>query len=335
MTKPAIDPSRVSPSRLGKYASCGKAFELSYIDKVPFTVGSAALFGSVLHKAREEWVVDRTQKMVPLVEKAWRSETADEPSITAFIREYQGLAQQAKTLEAEIRAARPEIVAPRRTKDWKESKVAADIAAMIAAWLPRLNDGRYRFTESDPLPALYDESLGVGFRYQERYKHLPPAIESEFAFEFEWHGFTLNGKIDSIELLLDKDTGEFYGYSIEDGKTYRNEPDHAARDARQLAMYDVAVAHYIERGIFANLNPDAPRHPCIDLMRVGKKVYYPPIQEVDRKRLLRELRMYRNAVKASIFLPASKSCQAAFCDVKEACEHHFSNQARPVELNVA
>lgn len=326
----AFDPTRISPSRIGKYSECGLAFKFHYIDKVPGgQVGSAALFGSVVHKAREDWILDRSKPMIPLMEQAWKTCTADEPTISAFIAEYQAVSRRACRLEEEIRRRRPEIKAVRMTKDWKQSGVAGEIDGMMRRWLPRLNQSRYRFQERDPLPNLYDESLLLAWKYSEKWKHLPNALYSEFAFETEWNGFTLNGHIDEIGTVVTAD-GEMLGYTVEDAKTYRNEP-HKFRDSRQLAIYDVAVSDCVSRGIL-DLDPSLPVFPVIDLMRLGVKWKFAPVQASEHKRLLSELRMYQRGVKAKVFLPAAKSCRADFCDYAGDCAFHHGNQSQPEEL---
>jgi hypothetical protein len=325
--------NRVSPSRVGKYAECGLQFKFHYIDEVPLdTKGSAALFGSVAHKAREWWIVDRTQDLIPLMEKAWLEETNDEPTIRAFLQEYQQLSRRACRLEEEIRRRRPELKAVRMSKDWKTSDVAQETNQMLGRWWERLNQSRYQFSERDPLPALYDESLVLAWKYGDRWRHLPNALHSEFAFEFEWNGFTLNGKIDEIGRRLSPE-GEMLGFTIEDAKTYRQEW-HKFRDNRQLIIYDLAVRHLVDAGVL-DLDLTFPLFPVIDLMRLGKKWVYPPVTPVDHARFLDELQQYKRGVEAGVFLPAAKSCQARFCDYAGVCAFHHSNQSEVEEWEAA
>lgn len=331
--KPAepFNVTRVSPSRVGKYAECGLAFKFHYIDKVPAeTVGSAALFGSVVHLAREWWVTDRRQDLIKLMERAWLEECKDEPTIRAFLTEYQAISRRACRLEEEIRRARPEIKAVRMTKDWKTSDVARDTNRLLGKWYDRLNnETRYRFSERDPLPALYDESLVLAWKYSERWKHLPNALHSEFAFDFQWEGYTLIGKIDEIGRVLSPD-GEQLGYSVEDAKTYRNEP-HRFRDSRQLAIYDLAVRHLNDAGVLGLDLEQYPIFPVIDLMRLGVKWKFEPVREIEHRRLLSELRQYQRGVEHEVFLPAAKSCRADFCDYAGVCAFHHGNQGQAEE----
>jgi hypothetical protein len=330
-TRVPFSVTRVSPSRVGKYAECGLAFKFHYIDEVPLDrKGSAALFGSVAHKAREWWILDREQDLIPLMEKAWLEETNDEPVIRAFLQEYQAISRRACRLEEEIRRRRPELKAVRMSKDWKTSDVAAETNRMLGRWWTRLNEeSRYEFSERDPLPALYDESLVLAWKYSDRWRHLPNALHSEFAFEFEWNGFTLNGKIDEIGRYLNAD-GEMLGYTVEDAKTYRRDW-HQFRDSRQLAIYDLAIREYASKGILDLDLEKYPVFPVVDLMRLGKKLKFDPVTEAEHRRLLAELRMYQRGVEGEIFLPAAKSCNADFCDYAKVCAFHHGNQGHAEE----
>ena len=328
----ALNPRRVSASRIGKYSECGLAYKFAYVDKVPYPAsGSAALFGTVLHAAREIWVLDRTLNLRSLVEKAWRDETKDDPSISAFLTEYQPLQARVRERIAQILSDRPDVKQVRSTKDWKESKEKRDVDALTEAWLPRLNESRWKFTPSDPITKLYDESLSVAARYERRWRHLPPAVSTEAGFEIEWCGFTLVGRIDEVGILLDHATGEMHGYTVEDAKTYREEP-HTFRDSRQLVMYDLAVRDLVKRGVLPLDLEKYPLFPVIDLMRLCKKLKYPPVTPIDAARLKSELEQYERGVLNGVYLPAAKSCRAQFCDWQTVCGHHHSNQSAPVEI---
>ena len=327
---------RVSPSRIGAYADCGEKFRLKYIEHVPVeTMGSAALFGKVVHRARETWVLDRSKNLIELMERAWPEELRDEPTLSAFITEYQAISRKACRLEEEIRRARPEIRAPRMTKDWKQSSVAKDTNRLLAKWLDRLNkESRYKFSERDPLPALYDESLILAWKYSDKYRHLPPAFYTEFGFEMEWEGFTFNGFIDDISPLIDKDTGEMTAIGVVDAKTYRYPPDHDFKDGRQLGIYRLAVQEYVKRGV---LDLDLEKYPLycgVDLMRLLEMRWF-HLDETDDAHLLRELQMYERGVENEVFIPASKSCKADFCDFAGQCAFYHGNKSKVLEVNFA
>lgn len=325
------DPIRVSPSRIGTYADCGFQFHLKYIEGVkPEKSGSAALFGKVMHAAREVWCLDREQKMVPLTEQAWVDVCKDDPAILGFVREYQGLSKKAIRLEHKIRTERPEIKAVRMTRDWKQSDLAKQIDRLNDKWLPALENATYRFQERDPLPGLYDESLVLARRYEEANRDLPNAYATEVAFEFEWHGFLLNGYIDEIRPTLDPDTGEQNGVGVVDAKTYRNDPVHTGKDWRQLTFYDLALRHlYYTGGLDVPLDK-FPIYQGIDKMRLGEWMWF-SLGEAEHRRLLFELKQWDRAVRAQIFLPAAKTCNANYCDFSKQCIHHHSNAATPLE----
>ena len=323
---------KVSPSRIGTYADCGYAFKLKYLDRVqPEREGTAALFGKVMHHARERWVLDRDKDLIELTRQAWVELTKDDPPSAAFLRQYAALSNRAIRETEMIMRRRPDLRAPRMTKDWKQSKIAREINALLAEWIPKLEASRYDFGERDPLPGLYDESLTLAWKYADRWKHLPNAFVSELAFDFEWQGFHLVGYIDDISPLVSPE-GEVLGHAIVDAKTYKNEP-HAFKDWRQLVIYKLAYRHLEDNGLLP-FPPHPKLYSCIDRMRMLDRVFYDP-DERDERRLLMELETYERAVENHIFIPASKTCKADWCDFAKTCAFHHGSSAQPVELNVA
>ncbi len=323
-----FDPAKVSPSRVNSLLQCGVAFEKKYIQHIPEArSGSAALFGSVMHEALEHWCVNRSSDLLTLVRGAWLKVT-EGTSVNDFIGAYQALSVKAIRTEHEIREARPEIVKPRMTKDWKTSHVAKEIDKLMVTWLPRLaaespwrfNDkpNKAGFVEAE-LPALYDESLVLARRYQARWGHLPQALYSEFAFDVKWNNFLLNGYIDAIEPVNDS-KGKLAAILITDYKTYRKEPAEA-KDWRQACIYDVSVRELLARGDLTL--PDVPLFVCFDYVRLCKDVPQPRkiwrITEADHKRLLSELTNYTKMVTQEIFLPAEKNRNPDFCPYPDDC----------------
>lgn len=316
-----FSPSRVSASRVNSYLNCGIAFRRRYIEGEPAEiVGSAALFGNVIHDALEKWSLNREQSLVDLTRQAWLDRTRD-TTVEEFIAEYQGLS--VKVMQAEKKAAdsfearmgRP-TKAARMTKEFKTSQAAKDLEKMLVTWLPKLNSGSpWRFTERDPLPSLYDESLIVAKKYSRKWRHLPASLHTEFGFNLEWEGFLLNGYIDAIDPLLTED-GELQGYLITDYKTYRTAPA-GAKDWRQGVMYDIAFTTLCNEGVLP-FNPELPRFVVYDYVRLLKRRDY-LISEADKRMLLSDLTMYRDAVDAGVFLPAHKNTNPDFCDYPETC----------------
>ena len=301
------DPSLVSASRVNSYLSCGVAFEKHYIQGIPAKrSGSAALFGNVLHKALETWALDRTQSLVTLTAQAWKLEVARSPIVLEFIEKYQGMsvsvmqaeADAIKKWEADPRNRGKTSKAPRMTKYFKESPAAKKLGILLAEYIPKLNAGsHWRFTDRDPLPNLYDESLKVAKRYSLANRERPNAIHTEFGFKVAWHGHVLRGYIDNIEpTLVD---GELVGYEIVDYKTYVNDPP-KAKDWRQGVMYHVSIRDLVDRGVLP-LDPSLPTRIVFDYVRLGKRRDY-LFGAADELQLLVELDMYRKGVDAGVFL---------------------------------
>lgn len=336
--KREFNPRKISPSRVNSLLSCGIAFEMKYLKGLPAEQsGSAALFGSVVHLALENWAPDRSQNLLHLMRQAWL-DFADEkaPVLKGFIEQYQSLSAQAIRLEHEIREAwaakGKESKAPRRTAEWKKSSVARDVAALMSRWAPTLtNESFYQFSEWDPLPSLYDESLVLAKRYESRWAHLPPTLHTEFAFDEPWRGFTLNGYIDSIELLVHPATGELQGVGVVDYKTYAKPPAEY-KDWRQVTIYDAAVRALIARGAL-QLPVDldtTPLYVGVDYVRWTpdwkdkdgnpfKSRCFWKVAEGDYERLERELNAYVNTVENRNFLPAEKGRNPDFCDYPSMC----------------
>lgn len=337
MSRGAYDPAtfsslKVSPSRVNSLVQCGVAFERKYVQGVPEErSGSAALFGSVMHDAVERWALNRSTPLISLVRSAWLDVT-EGTVLNDFIGAYGALSGEAIRLEHAIRqswaAKGKESKAPRMTKEWKESDVYRKINRLLGQWWDKLDASPWKFAENDPITALYDESLVLGKRYEQRWKGLPAALYTELAFDVRWrHGFLLNGYIDAIEPVLDPDDGQLIAIAVVDYKTYRKEAV-ADKDRRQMTMYDVAVRAMIERGELDL--PDVPIFICMDYMRLlDRKVAAVTTDAYDL--LETELLAYQSIVDGGLYLPAEKNRNPDFCGYgAECCLRREVN--RPVEI---
>lgn len=331
-----FESNKVSASRLNAYVTCGVAFKMKYVDKLPpQRSGSAALFGQVLHGAMEDWTPNRGQDLLTLVRQSWLKQT-EGTVVKDFLAEYQSLSVEAIKQEHAIREAwkakGKESKAPRMTREWRDSAVGKAIAELMPRWEKRLNDGSpWKFSKYDPLPSLYDESLVLSRRTQARLGSLPPTLYVEFAFDVEWRGFRLTGYVDAIEALIHPETGELQGIGVVDYKTYRKAPEPELegdgegdgaplKDYRQLVKYDVAIHELVRRGAIAlpaSLD-DVPLYVGIDYLRVGERRYW-RMNEADYDRFEVECGMYQRGVEAGVFLPAPKGTNPDFCDYPENC----------------
>lgn len=317
-----FDPLRISPSRVNAYLQCGEAFRRKYIDgERPKIIGSAALFGNVMHGALEKWALNRDQDLVSLTAQSWVEQTKG-TTVAKFLGEYQAIsvecmkAEKAAVIAWEKANPGKKSQAPRRTRFFKESAAAQKLDALLARWLDALNEGsKWRFTERDPLPNLYDESLIVAKRYARKWADLPVALHTEFGFTVEWEGFILNGFIDAIEPVT-APTGELAGYAIDDYKTYRAESPEA-KDHRQGVIYDVAFESLCRSGQLP-FDPELPRWIVFDYVRLLRRKDY-RMYEADRAVLLRDLKAYHRGVTSEVFLPAHKNQNPDYCDFPEDC----------------
>jgi hypothetical protein len=321
-----LNPKVISASRLDKLFNCGLAFKWHYVDHLPGEVyGAAALFGSVMHKALERWSLNRQQDLPQLVESAWL-EITEGTTVRKFLGLFAPLFLDAEKVVDGIRERRPEIKNPRMTKDFKESAVAKEIRRLTAAWATRLDEGsQWRFSKSDPLPALYAESFTLAKAYATRSSHYPTSLVTEFAFDVEWHGFFLRGYIDSIEPLVTRD-GELVGLAVVDYKSEGKVPS-KMKHWRQLCTYDVAVRELLSDGrlVLPDTYAKLPIFPGIDWLRWQEGWEpHPPRQfysfgTLDHERLLNEIKLYERTVEDDLYLPASKFVNAEMCEFGDLC----------------
>lgn len=327
-----FSPTRVSPSRLNAYSSCGVEFRMRYLEGISSQMqNSASLFGFVMHDALSFWGPDRSRDLRKLVDQAWDRQGS--PLTKRFIVEYRKLSGDARALEAQIRldwqAAGKESKKPRATKEWKESSVADALNSLMEKWIPAMDaEGHFRFEQGDPLPMLYDESLALAEAYSARWRHLPGALTTEFHVMEPWRGFFLDLYIDTIEPLMVRGTGEMLGYLINDYKTYKVPPSEM-KDYRQIVMYYAAVVSMVQRGALPYLEGQK-LYVGIDYVRwtdswvddAGQPFPSRRVWEVmddDLDRLEGELLSYKRAVEGGIFLPADKNRNPIFCDYPDDC----------------
>ena len=328
----ALDPTVLSHSRLDQLLRCGQAFKWKYVDELPDRVdGSASIFGTVMHRALERWSLNRRLDLVKLVEAAWLEQ---EGIVGEFVKAYAPLSLESRALIEDILKRRPEIRAPRMTKDYKGSDVSRRTYRLWLAWVDSLNNAsNLRFTKKDPLPSLYDDSILLAQRYAKRMKHLPSSLVTEFKFDIRWHDFNLRGTIDSVEPVLDRVTGELLALGILDYKTSGREPS-ALKHYRQMVFYDIAVETLLAQG--ALRVPESllglPRYCGIDFVRWDETWkcqarHFVECGPKDRRRLLRDLEGFRRMVENEIYLPADTMAAADYCDFGEACCLKSTGQA--------
>jgi RecB family exonuclease len=312
-----FEPTLISASRIDQLLTCGVAFKYRYIDRLPREgSGSSALFGSAVHRALETWAPNRGESLDKHVVQGWQDATKG-TVVHDFLVKYDQLARRAINLCDEIMLSRPEIKMPRVTSDFKKSQIAKEISQFLAEWLPYLNTrSPWWFTERDPLPALYENSLRVMKKYEEQWQHLPAPFETELQFSIEWRGFTLNGYIDTIEPVIERKTGEIVGLGIMDYKTYAVEPAEY-KDWRQTVLYAVAVEELIASGDL-NYAIHEPMVSGLDYVRLLERRFW-QVTALDKERFYEQLVAYRERVSRGDFMPACKNVSPNMCDYPSIC----------------
>lgn len=318
----------ISPSRLNNFFECGVAFKKEYIELLPFErSGSAALFGTVLHAALEKWSLDREHSLVNLVAGCWQEELEGTP-LKHFLEEYRPLSIKARKLEKDICQRRPDIKAPRMTRDWKQSQVSKDIFRLQQKWSQQLEGSFYTFTESDPLPKLFDESLILARKYELRARQWPSSLQTELPFnvplEVDGEEYRFTGYIDSLEFWTEVPEGLPWepGYVLRDYKSYAREP-YPNKDRRQMLTYRMAFEKLVELGFLdlplSDSRGNKFRITCVlDYPRLGDFSTY-SFGDAEWTDLVTDVALYSKAVKAGVFLPAGKSRNPDYCPFPSSC----------------
>ena len=309
---------RISPSRLKCATHCGWEYKYKYVDKMRSDGLHPRLFaGSVLHKAREDWVMDRTLSMVKLTQEAFIAE-AETPVLRRAIKAYGRLSRQSIKLQAGIVRRRPKLTSPERTKEFKQSQIAVAMRAFNREWREALEGDKFSWGEA-PLPEIYDLAIKTASKYQDAWRTSPHALLTEQPYVLPYRGYEMNGIIDDISLAIDEN-GEPLAYLITDAKNSLREPaptDHYL----QLAIYKLASDRSLEEW----LKESAPEHDfqdhlpvwvAIDLMPLLKrKVYFFP---ADSEAILDGiLDNYERFLEAKCWLPDLSHC--SFCDYQGYC----------------
>jgi hypothetical protein len=336
MTGRKIDPTIISPSRLGQFSECGRKFEFRYIDGIkPPRAPSRQLFGSVMHRAREQWVQNRKVDMVPFVKEAWVEQGQKDKPLGSFLAAYEDLSVRARIEKDTIAQRRPELKNVNASKDWKEHPLKLQIDALVAALHDRMEGSVWTFTKTDPLPSLYDESISLARAYAARWRHLPDAAMVEVGFTVQWQGFTLTGRIDDVTEFQHPVLGRFYG--LTDAKTHQEDP-FAPKFLDQCVMYFVAVRECmrLRRPGFERLDPDLPFMVAIDAMRLydeERPYRFFEVDQAQEDRLLRVLQTYKRGVEHGVYTPNATRCDSMGCGFREMCEAYYAAKERD-DLNV-
>jgi hypothetical protein len=75
----------LSYSSVNTYLSCGKSWELKYIQKVPASISATMVFGSAWHSAIEAMIIERSQfagaNAIETWQRCWSKQLAEKPDI--------------------------------------------------------------------------------------------------------------------------------------------------------------------------------------------------------------------------------------------------------------
>lgn len=326
-----FDPLMISANRINSYTSCGKAFKREYIDREPVQrSGSAALFGSVIHVALEHWSLDRKgSSLRDHVVTAWATVTKEDVA-GEFISAFAALAPELQVATDECvsafesRTGKPS-KAIRMSGEWKRHPMAKKLDLFMQAWNAKLRRSYWRFSENDPLPSLYAESLSLADKYEARMFNEPNVWATESSFTIPFQGNFLNGYIDSLEPVVR--AGKVRAIGVKDYKTYAREPADQ-KDWRQRVIYWQAVTFMLEHQPEDTGIPQEywhlPVYVGMDYVRWTPDWEVPSVDwfsvcEADLQLLREDIDAYKAGVASGVFLPAQKNQNPDWCNYPGTC----------------
>jgi len=322
---------------------CGWAWEHKYNKKTePGKLGAYMFKGTILHRAREKWVLDHSLDLVALVKQAWLELSVGTPR-HGVLNQYQALSAKRRNLLEEIMLARPELKMPERSKDYKDHPISKQVYGFEKRMAPVLARDEYDW-EAHSITEIYDSTIQVAEAYQEKYQDSPEAMITEIKYKTEVPfvnretgepiHLQLGGIIDDVRVLVGDDGP--IGYAVVDAKTYGRQPD-PLKDWLQMVSYYIAATEFMPdwcEKAEVHYNPELPIYVGIDLMMLLEFQWY----SVSGQALDTALEVFANYDawrEVGIFLPNLKSVggECGFCEFRSECEIRLG--VKPVQLAVA
>ena len=301
----------LSVSRIKVVDKCSLAFKYTYVDRIPAASESASmLFGNVVHDGVDEWYQagHGGRDLAPLFTALWGKYlpkpiwTATERCLAAD-RELDALAEA-------IKISRPQLKAPRQTKDFLESPEFARFEDLREAMLKKCEaEEALRWPKDENPLQAYRKSMAIAAQMQARWQHLPAPVVVEAPFLLQFEGFNVKGRIDQIRLDPD-DHGQPKPVELLDIKTGR----------QPLSQMDAFIQAFLyTEACYTNPDLPDPDHVTFWLARHDR----PQHGRVDRERHKKLALRILNNVGRTIITGAWEPHYGMWCkscDFAEMCE---------------
>lgn len=200
----------LSATRVVDWLTCPSLYQRKYILKVPTVKRASMIFGSALHDTVEHWHELGGAEAMPIREVFWAEYAKHFADVWNTVRPMVIQAQVLDELEDDIRRRRPEIKAPRQTKEWMESKAWQQFMAMSTKSVEAADKSEVlSYSKSDPPFKLWTLGLDLLDKYVSAFEGQPDPIAVEISFENKLDEETfMRGRLDLVRPLVVPDTGE-------------------------------------------------------------------------------------------------------------------------------
>jgi len=194
----------LSPSRVRSVQTCSLAFRYEYVDRIPaLTESASALFGNVVHDGVQVWYGEpdsgdhQRLDLANIFHGLWAEylPAGIWPALERCLEADRAL----EALAQAILISRPELKAPRQTKDFLSSaefKQFEDHRENLIQKCDDLEEMRWPKDES-PFQA-YRKSMVVAASLTQLWKQKPRPLFVEEPFLLTFEGYTIKGRIDQI-----------------------------------------------------------------------------------------------------------------------------------------
>lgn len=201
----------LSATRINDYMNCPSLYERKHVQRLPPKKTGSKLFGTALHKAIEEWYEQGGEEAIPIREVWWSVFPQMFPEAWPIVRKMAIQAQVLDELESNILSRRPDLKAPRQTKEWQASKDWASWNALVREQDQFLlsESNEISFSKVEPPYKLWELGASYLDKFQTIWSGQPAPFLTEAQFTFEmFPGVYIRGVIDLVRPIVQRETGE-------------------------------------------------------------------------------------------------------------------------------
>lgn len=223
----------MSSSRIRVALECMRKFDFQYRQRLPAAGDKAAsIFGTVIHQSLEAWYggngpitpenakAHQEQKLSKIVEDAWPE--ALPPKIWQLVEKVRVADRECDAVCSLVLAKRPELKAPRQTKEFQESQAWKDYGEVLMELLETCNAfDEIGWPKDENAYQALQRSVAMAKRIESEWAGLPRPMLVEEPFRLEFKGYVLRGAVDQVRRDPNRQ-GELGPAEIFDVKTGRN-----------------------------------------------------------------------------------------------------------------